>query len=99
MIPPPESPWYLELVEFSLTFDGYAAFGEGLAQLYEESFESYLRTCSLPASVDELRGALFYLQRIVRWNEGFGTDGPTDDQLAFAHAVVEELRRHVSGDR
>ena len=80
-----------------MTFDGYAAFGDGLAHLFEESFESYLRTGDLPASVDELRGTLFYLQRMVRWNEGFGTDGPTHDQLAFAHAVVEELRRHVSG--
>lgn len=95
VIPPPGSPWYWELLRFSLTFDGYAAYGDRLADVFHANWKKFNETGDLPSDLAELRATLFFLQRYIRWNEESRPEGPTASEMDFAHGFVEAIRAHV----
>ncbi|MFN8027711.1 MAG: hypothetical protein U0W40_15520 [Acidimicrobiia bacterium] len=78
-----------ELSFFALRYDGYGLHGgvSGVADIGER-VEQQWRDGSLPADLDELRAALFFVQRAAHWNGNF--------DLSFARALIEQIRE-VSG--
>jgi len=72
--------------DFALSYDGYA-YWEDLATLAGRVLQRWTRRRSLPATLDELRGCLFYEQR--RWNH-FGEE-PTGRSAEYMWAMVEAI--------
>ena len=54
------------------------------------------------ASPETVRGRACYAFDVrsgkgwIRWNEDFGSGGPSDEEMRFAHALVEAIRLHGS---
>jgi hypothetical protein len=96
IIPPPGSDWYPDLLAFALTFDGYSAYGEDLGDMFHRNWRGFIENGELPESLTELRATLFFLQRFIRWNEDSRPGGPSDQEMRFAHAMVEAIRKHVA---
>lgn len=78
-----------EIADFALRYDGYGLHGdvEALATLHRRVHRGWKRG-RLPDDLDELRAALFFVQRASHWNDHF--DEP------FARALIEQIRA-VSG--
>jgi hypothetical protein len=72
--------------DFALSYDGYA-YWEDLSTLAGRVLQRWTRRRSLPATLDELRGCLFYEQR--RWNH-FGEE-PTGRSAEYMWAMVEAI--------
>jgi hypothetical protein len=70
--------------DFALSYDGYA-YWDDLSTLAGRVLQRWTRRRSLPATLDELRGCLFYEQR--RWNH-FGEE-PTGRSAEYMWATVE----------
>lgn len=90
-IPHPGAPWYPDILDFAVSFDGYDVYGERLGKVAHSNWERFRSDGALPSSMTELRATLFFLHRFIRWNEEF-SDGPSDDEMRFAHALVEAIR-------
>lgn len=91
-VPGPDAPWHPTIAEFALTFDGYEAMGNRLSKYAERRFEKWKMDGSLPRDLFHLRACLFMEQRSVRW--AFD-ERPTDDQLAYARALIAAIRIRV----
>lgn len=85
-VPGPNAPWS-DIEAFALTFNGHARFGNTLGELTSE----HRRNGTIPATLDELRGCLFFEQR--RWrHQGSRPDAPG---LAFIGRLLEAIRAHA----
>jgi len=82
-IPPPLTEWH-ELCDFCLSIDGYATFTQEKQQ--QLMYRKYI-----PATLTELRTALFLEQRKFR---GWDTY-PEENDLTYLHALVEAIRAHI----
>lgn len=78
-----------EIFDFALRYDGYGIHGdvEALAAIRDRVHATWKRG-ELPEDLDELRAALFFVQRAAHWNDHFDE--------AFARALLEQIRA-VSG--
>jgi len=105
-LPPPGADW-ADIREFALTFDGYEhakrlkpdadpfEVCSGLAKRLRSAVE---RTGRLPAArtLDDLRAALFWWQRAVRWSD---TEVPPDETLHHCRVLIETMRDRLgAGD-
>ena len=89
-VPGPGAPWYPTIVDFALTFYGYDLMGaDHLADFARLRFARWKRDGSLPSDLSELRACLFWEQRWVRHSF---TEEPTDEDLAYAHELIEAIR-------
>jgi len=91
-VPTRQDGWE-RLNEFALTYDGYA-YWENLPELAQRALASWTRDGSLPATIDECRGCLFYEQR--RWHH-FG-DVPAGRSLDYFWALAGAVRAKLSDD-
>ncbi|HXX89814.1 MAG TPA: hypothetical protein VEI83_06305 [Acidimicrobiales bacterium] len=87
---PERSDAWEHLNEFALTYDGYA-YWENLPELAQRALSRWTRDGSLPETLDELRGCLFYEQR--RWHH-FG-DVPTGRSHDYVWALADAIRSQV----
>jgi len=76
--------------EFALSYDGYA-YWDDLPELANRFVQRWTRDRSLPTTLDELRGCLFYEQR--RWHH-FGED-PAGRSADYMQAIVDAVRALV----
>ena len=74
------------VADFALTYDGYG-YWDDLPTLAGRVLQRWTRRRSLPPTLDELRGCLFYEQR--RWNH-FGED-PTGRSAEYMWAIVDAI--------
>jgi hypothetical protein len=82
-IPAPLTEWHA-LCDFCLSIDGYTT-------LTEEKQQRLMYRKYIPATLTELRTALFLEQRRFR-----GTDTyPDENELVYLHALVEAIRAHI----
>jgi hypothetical protein len=72
---------------FSLSYDGYA-YWDDVSELATRSIRNWTRHHTLPATVDEVRGCLFYEQR--RWHH-FGEE-PNGRGAHYLWALLDILR-------
>ena len=93
IIPQPDAPFWMDIAEFALTFDGYEALAaDRLGDLASESQDRWLRTGVLPKSLVELRSCLFFEQR--RWRQLDAT--PEGHDLAYIRTLIEAIRIYAS---
>jgi len=76
---------------FSLSYDGYA-YWDDVSELATRSIRAWTRSRTLPGSVDEFRGCLFYEQR--RWHH-FGEE-PNGRGAQYVWALLDGLRALVA---
>lgn len=92
-VPPTGAPWFLDGVEFALTYNGYDRHGgqEGASALGRAVHEEFLRSGRLPDDLDTLRCSLFWEQRYIRWNEH--VDLLADEAYAaYLQALLDRIR-------
>lgn len=87
-VPGPTAPWW-QLAEFALTFDGYARFGgfKGLSHMANAAARAWHHRRSLPATLDEARGWLFFEQRRHRHLDS----DPRGADLDYVRALVQRI--------
>lgn len=90
MVPPAGGSW-AEVEELALSYDGYGYWSD-VAELGNRSLQRWTRDRTLPPSLDELRGCLFYEQR--RWHH-FGEE-PHGRGAEYVRALVEAIRAAVT---
>ena len=80
----------------ALSFDGYERWGslERCAEVARGVQEQYEKTKKVGGSVEELRTALFFVQRSYH-HMGWP---PAEDEMGYIHALVEGLRRRMGDD-
>jgi hypothetical protein len=76
---------------FALSYDGYA-YWDDVAALATRSLRRWIRDRTVPASIDEVRGCLFYEQR--RWQH-FGED-PNGRRAQYVWVLLDTLRALVT---
>lgn len=82
-----------EIEPFCLTYDGYANGRRSVnecGEIANRVFAGDLRSISM----DDLRIALFFQQRMIRWNSDMPVQPKHVDQI---RPVIEEIRRRVAG--
>ena len=64
-VPGPEDPWFPNINEFALTFNGYMRLGdfEAAAKVSDRCSSRFRRDGTLPDDLDAVRAALFMEQR------------------------------------
>jgi hypothetical protein len=85
MVPTRGASW-AEVDEFALSYDGYAHWSD-VAELANRGLHRFTRDRSLPGSLDELRGCLFYEQR--RWHH-FGEE-PHGRGAEYVWALLDAI--------
>jgi hypothetical protein len=88
---PDRSDSWDAISSFSLSYDGYA-YWDDVSELATRSIRNWTRHHSLPASIDEVRGCLFYEQR--RWHH-FGEE-PNGRGSYYLWALLDTLRSLVA---
>jgi hypothetical protein len=73
--------------DFALSYDGYE-YWDDLPELARRVLQRWTRSRTLPDTLDELRGCLFYEQR--RWHH-FGED-PSGRSAEYMRAVIDAIR-------
>lgn len=91
-VPGENAPYYPDIMNFALTFDGYARFRNQVATIASRALVAYNDGGKLPATLDRLRACLFFQQRLWR-NEG--TD-PDAESMRFIRAVLSAIRSRVA---
>ena len=76
---------------FALSYDGYA-YWDDVTELATRAIRAWTRHRTLPTTVDEVRGCLFYEQR--RWHH-FGEE-PTGRGAHYVWALLDSLRQLVA---
>jgi hypothetical protein len=76
---------------FALSYDGYA-YWDDVAALATRAMRRWIRDRTVPTSIDEVRGCLFYEQR--RWQH-FGED-PTGRRALYVWVLLDALRALVT---
>ncbi len=90
-VPGRSTPWDA-VCEFALSYDGYG-YWDDLPELASRVLQRWTRSRALPATLDELRGCLFYEQR--RWHH-FGEE-PTGRSAQYMRAIVEAIAALCAG--
>jgi len=90
-VPGRSEPWDA-VSEFALSYDGYG-YWDDLPELASRVLQRWTRSRALPATLDELRGCLFYEQR--RWHH-FGEE-PTGRSAEYMRAMVEAIAGLCAG--
>jgi hypothetical protein len=87
-VPDPGAPWW-QLAEFALTFDGYERFGgfDRLSSMAQAAADAWHNGRTLPATLDEARGSLFFEQRRHRH---LGSE-PQGASLDYVRALVRSI--------
>jgi hypothetical protein len=88
---PDRSASWDAISSFSLSYDGYA-YWDDVSELATRSIRNWTRHRTLPATVDEVRGCLFYEQR--RWHH-FGEE-PNGRGARYLWALLDSLRQLVA---
>jgi hypothetical protein len=90
-VPPPETPWGQEAIEFALSYNGYDRHGgnQGAAAIANRLLASWRQSGALEADLPTLRCALFFEQRRSHHTD----QAPDADYLAALLAGI----RHQSG--
>ena len=92
-VPSPDAPWYPDIADFALTFNGYEALG-GMGPLAETAnrvqSEWTLENDKLPDDLVELRSCLFFEQR----RDHFG-QGPDERDMPYLRTLVAAIRQRV----
>lgn len=93
LVPSVTAPFWMEIAEFALTFDGYAAVAEStdLGDLASRAIDRWNDTGLLPSSLVQLRSCLFFEQRRYRHMD-MELQG---EDMAYIRALVEAIRRHA----
>lgn len=92
MVPGPHACWEA-VEEFALSYDGYSYWSD-LGKLAGGSMRAWARQGSLPGTLDELRGCLFYEQR--RWHH-FGLE-PQGRGAVYVRALLDALASLLEDD-
>lgn len=92
MVPRAGATYLPDIVDFALTFDGYARHPERLADLACSAYQDFLANGKLPRNTDQLRAYLFFQQRFWRAQE---TD-PDADSMRFIEAMLALIRKRVA---
>lgn len=87
VIPRMSDGYTIAIVDFALTFDGYARHPETAVTIGQQAEVRFTKDGTLPRTLDRLRTCLFAQQRI--WRD---TGGPDDASLRFIEALVERIR-------
>lgn len=90
MVPASGCTW-AAVEELALSYDGYAYWSD-VAELGNRSLQRWTRDRTVPATLDELRGCLFYEQR--RWHH-FGEE-PHGRGAEYVRALLESIRSHLA---
>ncbi|MGY1621047.1 McrC family protein [Geodermatophilus sp. SYSU D00965] len=87
-VPDPTAPWW-QLEEFALTFDGYAKFGgfDRLSNMANAAAKAWHDRGTLPATLEEARGSLFFEQRRHRHLDSY----PRGTSLDYVRALVQRI--------
>ncbi len=88
---PDRSDSWDAISSFSLSYDGYA-YWDDVSELATRSIRNWTRHHCLPATIDEVRGCLFYEQR--RWHH-FGEE-PNGRGGYYLWALLDSLRSLVA---
>jgi hypothetical protein len=93
IIPRPNAPFWMEIADFALTFDGYSALGgfDELKALADLVFSQWDKTGELSGSLVDLRSCLFFEQRALRHNDL----EPGDRQMEYIRALVDAIEVHA----
>lgn len=80
-VPSSDAPYFPDIVEFSLSYNGYDRHGglDGAAAIGERVKEEYEKSGEFPDDLDMLRCSLFWEQRYIRWNEQPPGVSPLED--------------------
>jgi hypothetical protein len=89
MVPTRHASWEA-IEEFALSYDGYGYWSD-VAELANRCLRGWTRDRSLPGTVDELRGCLFYEQR--RWHH-FGQE-PQGRATEYFQAMLDAIAELV----
>jgi hypothetical protein len=68
-------------------FDGYKVLGDELAFIAHAIEEQWYEDMSLPTDVDQLKGALFFMSRKMRFVDGY----PDEEDVPFLQALVRAI--------
>lgn len=97
-IPAADAPYFPDICEFALTFNGYAAmagFGPA-AKLANSANALWHETGQLPDDLIELRTCLYFEQRrkhhLEQWPSSFPAEG---EWMRYVRALVEAVRAKV----
>lgn len=90
-VPTANADYHTEIVEFALTFDGYAHFSDRLSTIATRAQQQFSTRRKLPQTVDLLRACLFFQQRL--WRDQ--ANEPDEDCLLFIVALVEAIRAKI----
>ncbi len=93
-VPDPGASWW-HIADFAMTYDGYTHSGgfQRLAAMAHAAQRAWRDSGTLPATLDEARGALFFEQRAHRHSD----TAPRGKSLENAQALVEQIRRLSGG--
>ena len=92
-VPAADADYYGTIVQFALTWDGYAYWGsfDPCAEIANRWAGSFRREGRLPDTLEELRTCLFFEQR--RWRH-FDED-PDEVAVGYIRALLEAIREQV----
>ena len=76
---------------FALTFNGYEALAD-CAEIANKSVRAFAEHGTLPESLDELRGCLFYEQRRKRHCDS----DASEEDLRYYNALVDAMRTIIT---
>ena len=76
---------------FALTFNGYEALAD-CAEIANNAARAFAEHGTLPESLDELRGCLFYEQRRKRHCDS----DASEEDLRYYHALVAAMREIIA---
>lgn len=93
IVPAADAPWYPDIVEFAVTFNGYEALGGTgpIGSLANSVVSEWRSSGRLPDNLVELRSCLFFEQRRYRH---FGED-PDEADMPYMRALIEGIRAHT----
>ena len=94
-VPAANAPYNPEIVEFALSFDGYAHYSGRVSTIARQAQQEFNRSGKLPRTVDRLRACLFFQQRFWR-NNG---DEPDAESMLLIGVLLEAIRTKVKRRR
>jgi hypothetical protein len=92
LVPDQDAPWEA-VQEFALSYDGYGYWTD-VAELARRAFERWTRGGTLPSTLDELRGCLFFEQRRSHHS---GRE-PQGRRAAYVSALLGAIAGQVAAD-
>jgi hypothetical protein len=92
-VPPPGTPFWMEVAEFALSFDGYQYRGPELGRWANSQVDRYHEKGRLDdhTGLPDLRALLFYEQRWIRHLD----ETPTGEAARYVDALLAAIRSCV----